>query len=187
MKIYTKTGDKGFTSLYDGTKVAKSHEILNCLGNVDELNCEVGYLMSYLKNEKKLATTFSTLLEIQSILFDLGANIANPSDKKPICFDKDNTYVDKLEKEIDNMTFELSKLTNFILPGGSVEMSIAHKARTICRRAERSLVEVNEKFPMEKNSIIYLNRLSDYLFTVARYIGLIQGVEEIIYVSNVKK
>ena len=85
------------------------------------------------------------------------------------------------------MTFELSKLTSFILPGGSVEMSIAHKARTICRRAERSLVEVNEKFPMEKNSIIYLNRLSDYLFTVARYIGLIQCVEEIIYVSNVKK
>ena len=186
MKIYTKNGDQGSTSLYDGTKVLKNNEILDCIGNIDELNSETGLLISFIRNQSKFINIVLFLTELQSILFDIGAIIANPSDKKPIFFDNNGENVKKLEFSMDAMTSELPKLVNFILPGGSVEMSVTHKIRTICRRTERSLVELNKDNQNVKNCLIYLNRLSDYFFTLARYIGLLQNEKEVLYVSNVK-
>jgi len=185
MKIYTKTGDGGSTSLYDGTKVSKNDQILNCIGNIDELNSEIGLLIAYIKSDQKFEYIIKHLIEMQSILFDIGANIANPSDKKPIHFDNDGNNVRKLEQDIDAMTVELPKLVNFILPGGSIEMAVTHKIRTICRRAERSLVDLYNS--NHQKCLIYMNRLSDYFFTLARYIGMLQKEKEVLYVSNIKK
>lgn len=186
MKIYTKTGDKGNTSLYDGSKVSKDHSIIDCIGDIDELNAEVGCIASFLKNiltEDKL----QLLLEIQSQLFDMGALIAYPKNpsKKNLDFDADQKYTKVLEEEIDSMTIQLPKLVNFILPGGSVEMSIVHKARTVCRRAERKMVALKtHNMDIQDSCYIYINRLSDFLFTLARYVGHIQQVPEVIYKKN---
>jgi cob(I)alamin adenosyltransferase len=186
MKIYTKTGDKGNTSLYDGSKVSKDNIIIDCIGDIDELNAEIGSIISFLKNvleEHKI----KLLLEIQSQLFDMGALIAYPNNpgKKKLDFDNDQKYTKILEEEIDYMTNQLPKLVNFILPGGSIEMSIIHKARTVCRRAERKLVALKTNdVNIQDACYIYINRLSDFLFTLARYIGYKQEVPEVIYKKN---
>lgn len=185
MKIYTKRGDKGFTSLYDGTEVSKDNEILNCIGNIDELNSEIGCLIAHLKDNEIFSDMTAKLIAIQSQLFDLGANVANPSEKKKIFFDKDGLYAKSMEEDIDRMTKELPRLVNFILPGGSIEMAVAHRIRTICRRAERSYTSVCVDSQQHDNCQVYLNRMSDYFFTIARYIGLKQKVEEVIYKSNI--
>ena len=185
MKIYTKRGDKGFTSLYDGTQVSKDNEILDCIGNIDELNSEIGCLISFLKENEMFSELATRLVAMQSQLFDLGANVANPTEKKKIFFDKDGLYVKSMEEDIDRMTKELPRLVNFILPGGSIEMAVAHRIRTICRRAERSYTSVCVDSQQHDNCQVYLNRMSDYFFTVARYIGMKQKVEEVIYKSNV--
>lgn len=198
MKIYTKVGDKGNTSLYDGTKVSKDDIVIDCIGNIDELNSDIGCIISFLnilkiekldENEEfdKLQDQIDILTEIQSQLFDLGALVACPNDpvKKNVTFDTDQQFTKTLEKSIDEMTASLSKLTNFILPGGSVEMSMVHRSRTSCRKAERKLVHVkNNDINVNENALIFLNRLSDYLFTLARFIGKLQKVDEVIYRKN---
>jgi cob(I)alamin adenosyltransferase len=199
MKIYTKTGDKGETGLYDGSRVLKSDCLIESLGNIDELNCEIGLIISNMMFEnddninKIIQKTYyndelELLKKIQNWLFEMGSIIAYP-DKKDcddIVFDKNEVNSRMLEVEIDKMTTELPKLTNFILPGGNVLVSIIHKARAVCRRAERSVVEISVDNKYIKNNCIkFINRFSDYLFTLARYMAFINNVPEVIYKKNV--
>jgi cob(I)alamin adenosyltransferase len=185
MKIYTKTGDRGNTSLYDGSKVSKDNIIIDCIGDIDELNSEIGYILANMNlNDDRLAKYRRLLSDIQSQLFDLGALIAHPNNAKGknITFDIDQLYTKELEVSIDEMTSQLPKLVNFILPGGSVQMATVHKSRTICRRAERKMVGLKTNgIEFEDNCLIYINRLSDFLFTLARFIGKLQQIPEVIY------
>ena len=151
MKIYTKKGDSGSTSLYDGTKVIKNDIIVESVGSLDELNSELGLILSYynlLKCDKLTDENrkyYELLNNIQSELFDLGSIIAkNPNNSKEdeILFDKNNDYIKKIEEYIDEMTNILPPLRNFILPGGSLLISCIHKARTVCRRTERNITSI---------------------------------------------
>ena len=167
-KIYTKTGDKGTTSLIGGTKVPKSHWRIEAYGTVDELNSYIGLCRDLLVDEKNR----STLQEIQDRLFTIGSALAcdpekEPKMKIPDLVEKDINF---LETEIDRMNADLPPMKNFILPGGHATVSHLHIGRCICRRAERCCVRL-ETEGMEVESIVikYLNRLSDYLFVLARY------------------
>lgn len=152
MVIYTKTGDDGSTSLYDCSRVSKTSILIDLLGEIDELNSFIGIIKS-----NKL------LPDIQVWLFDLGTIIANPV--KKYNFDVNLEYTKILEKEIDSMTAEMSKLSNFILPSGNI-----HLSRAIARRCERKMVEAKKDFKhIDNNCLVFINRLSDYLFTLARY------------------
>ena len=169
MRIYTKTGDDGSTSLYDCSRVSKSSHLINLLGDIDELNSFIGIIESeYL------------LKDIQIWLFDLGTIIANPN--KKYIFDKNLEFTKILEREIDNMTTELPKLVNFILPSGNI-----HLSRAIARRCERRLVKLITNYNstiaqhIDDNCIKFINRLSDYLFTLARYDCYKKGLKENIY------
>ena len=164
MRIYTKTGDKGLTSLYDCTRVSKASNLIDLLGDIDELNSFIGIIESEF-----------LIKDIQVWLFDLGTIIANPN--KKYLFDQNLEFTKILEKEIDIMTNELPKLVNFILPVGNI-----HLSRAITRRCERKLVEVKmENHHIDDNCLIFINRLSDYLFTLARYDLYKKGIEENIY------
>lgn len=164
MKIYTKTGDKGETSLYDCSRVSKSSVLIELLGDIDELNSFIGII----ENERLLK-------EIQIWLFDLGTIIANP--KKKFKFDQNLEFTKILEKEIDILTEELPKLSNFILPTNYI-----HLSRAITRRCERKLVEVKKEYEhIDENCLIFLNRLSDYLFILARYESYKKNNNEKIY------
>ncbi len=177
-KIYTKTGDKGTTSLIGGTKVSKSHRRIQAYGTVDELNSFVGLCFDYLK-----ASNISNVLaETQDRLFTIGSALACDPDKetKLKIPDLHKADVALLEKEIDKMNEVLPEMKSFILPAGHITVSTLHIARCVCRRAERCVVRMQKK-EMEVPSliIIYLNRLSDYLFILARYAGHQLGAEEI--------
>jgi len=180
MKIYTKTGDQGNTSLYDGSKVRKDHLLLECIGELDELNSELGCVLAHL--DESFGPIVSFVQRTQSSLFDLGALIAHPTpEKKTLTFDKTGTLAVELETVIDEMTSQLPKLVNFILPGGNQTMAFIHKARTVCRRAERRMVSLKPDFDLDPACYIYMNRLSDFLFTLARYAGHLHQVPEVIY------
>jgi len=177
-KIYTKTGDKGITSLIGGTKVPKSHLRIEAYGTVDELNSYVGLCRDLLNDENSR----STLQEIQDRLFTIGSALACDPDKEtkmkiPDLAEKDITF---LESEIDRMNGKLPVMKSFILPGGHIPASHLHIARCICRRAERCCVRMVAE-GMETESIIikYLNRLSDHLFMLARFTAYQAGAEEI--------
>ena len=163
-KIYTKTGDKGDTALGDGSRVSKDSERVIAYGNVDELNASIGIVKNYASREMS-----GVLAEIQNDLFDLGADLCvpdeNESQKK---LRISNNQVKKLESNIDSMNKTLQPLKSFILPGGSKTASFMHLSRTICRRAERSLVSLNRKEKINANALKYLNRLSDWLFVASR-------------------
>ena len=177
-KIYTKTGDAGKTSLIGGTKVPKSHLRIETYGTVDELNSYLGLVADQLDDEKSK----TVLKEVQDRLFTIGSSLAcdpdkEPSMKLPDLKEDDITF---LEKEMDRMNEELPPMKNFILAGGHVAISSTHVARTVCRRAERLCVNMKEhEVFVDPLVIVYLNRLSDYLFVLARYMGHILGVEEI--------
>ena len=178
MKIYTKTGDKGTTSLIGGTKVPKSHLRIEAYGTVDELNSYVGLCKDLLTDEqgKKI------LLEVQDRLFTIGSSLACDPAKEPKMRlpDLNESDVELLEKEIDRMNATIPPMKNFILPGGHVILSQLHIARCVCRRAERCCVRLEiEKEEVENIIIKYLNRLSDYLFVLSRYAGHLMNVEEI--------
>ena len=178
LKIYTKTGDKGNTSLIGGTKVPKSHIRIESYGTVDELNSWVGVVMDHIADE----TTKQTLKEIQDRLFTVGSSLACDPDKEPMLKipDLHESDVEFLEKEIDRMNEALEPMRAFILPGGGAAISFAHVARCVCRRAERLCVSMQQdEMEIESLVIKYLNRLSDYLFVVARYAGHLLQVEEI--------
>ena len=177
-KIYTKTGDLGKTSLIGGTKVAKSHLRIESYGTVDELNSYIG-LCKDLLTDKQSKTV---LQEIQDRLFTIGSSLAcdpekEPKMKIPDLKEEDVTF---LEKEIDRMNETVPPMKNFILPGGHPSVSQLHLARCVCRRAERCCVRLeSEKEEVESIIIKYLNRLSDHLFVLARYISHQLKVEEI--------
>lgn len=180
MKIYTKTGDKGETSLFNGTRVPKSDTRVEAYGNVDELNSYIG-----------LITTFDipddvreVLQKINCVLFEVGTDLATPIDNsKRISKVKRLGYerINFLEGKIDHYSAKLPELRNFILPGGSSESAWLHIARTICRRAERRVVELSQKEEINANIVVFLNRLSDFLFVMARYINYTKHIEDVIW------
>lgn len=178
LKIYTKTGDKGKTSLIGGTKVLKSHNRINSYGNVDELNAHIGLLGDYLDHQPLR----DFLREIQDRLFTIGSSLACDPEKEPKMKipDLKDTDVVLLENEIDNMNGVLPPMTSFLIPGGHLAISQAHVARCVCRRAERSCVLLKQQGEFVDDLVIqYLNRLSDYLFVLSRYIGNLQAIPEI--------
>ncbi|HUR12592.1 MAG TPA: cob(I)yrinic acid a,c-diamide adenosyltransferase [Flavitalea sp.] len=177
-KIYTKTGDKGQTSLIGGTKVPKNHLRIESYGTVDELNSWTGMLIDQLSDEHSRLV----LREIQDRLFTIGSSLATDplKEKKLALPDLHEEDIVLLEKEIDAMNEKLPVLRSFILPGGDIAISTAHVTRCVCRRAERLCVGMREE-GMDGNelTIKYLNRLSDYFFILARFIAVQKGVEEI--------
>ena len=178
MKIYTKTGDKGTTSLIGGTKVPKSHLRIEAYGTVDELNSYVGLCKDLITDEQSK----KNLLEVQDRLFTIGSSLACDPAKEPKIKipDLKETDVALLEKEMDRMNETIPPMKNFILPGGHTTLSHLHIARCVCRRAERCCVRLeSESEEVEAIIIKYLNRLSDYLFVVSRYTGHQMKVEEI--------
>jgi cob(I)alamin adenosyltransferase len=178
IKIYTKTGDNGTTSLIGGTKVPKSHLRIEAYGTVDELNSHIGLCKDLLADEqgKKI------LLEVQDRLFTIGSSLAcDPvKESKMQIPDLKETDIELLEKEMDRMNETVPPMKSFILPGGHITLSQLHIARCICRRAERCCVRLEqESLEVEAIIIKYLNRLSDYLFVLSRYAGHQMNVEEI--------
>jgi cob(I)alamin adenosyltransferase len=179
-KIYTKTGDLGKTSLIGGTKVPKSHIRIEAYGTVDELNSYIGLVSDHAANQQ----IKNFLKEIQDRLFTVGSSLACDPDKEPLMKipDLKEDDVKVLEKEIDRMNEDLPVMKNFILPGGHVAISTTHITRCVCRRAERLCVNMQEHEVFVDALVIkYLNRLSDYLFVLARYIGHLLNIEEIVW------
>lgn len=165
MKIYTKTGDKGQTSLIGGTRVPKNHIRIEAYGTVDELNSWIGLLRDTI-NDKNI---ISTLIEIQDRLFTIGSILATDPEKSKMKLPELHTEdISKLEKEIDAIDSIVPPMKSFVLPGGHPIVSHCHIARCICRRAERCTIHLTEEFPVEEIVIQYLNRLSDYLFMLSR-------------------
>ena len=176
MKIYTKTGDKGKTSLLGGTRVSKSHERINAYGTIDELNSFLGLVSDLDHNDERA----KFIQNIQSRLFTIGSSLAAESDKaKEFKPDLEDNDVKDLELAIDGMNVSLSPMKNFILPGGNQLVSTTHIARTVCRRAERLIIKLSESEDIEEIITKYLNRLSDYLFVLARKQGYDLKVKEI--------
>lgn len=180
-KIYTKTGDTGLTGLLGGKRVLKSDLRINCFGTVDELNSWIGLLSDYTINAPHLMV----LKEIQDRLFTIGANLATETEsnnsKIPILLEQDITL---LENEMDKMNELLEPMKAFILPGGHKEVSSAHIARTVCRRAERISVQLHETEGCNILIIKYLNRLSDYLFILCRDMSRALKVAEILWLPR---
>ena len=162
-KIYTKGGDDGYTSIVGGKRVKKSSIIIEAISNVDELNATLGLIINYsISKQKKI------LQNIQNDLFDMGADLATPFNKKKNTIRLSISQTVYLEKEIDKINAKLKPLTSFILPGGSKISSLYHLARTICRRCEISIVKLSEKTKINLEILKYINRLSDLLFVLAR-------------------
>lgn len=187
MKVYTKTGDKGKTSLFGGIKVSKDHIRIDSYGTVDELNSAIGLIRS--SNIESIYD--QQLISIQKNLFHVGAELATPNEKLYLVNGKprlpkmiQDQDIEELEIWIDQMEEELPALMHFILPGGNMASSHAHLCRCICRRAERITVSLNEVEQAREEILKYLNRLSDYLFVLARKIAHDAGHEEIKWLPN---
>ena len=177
-KIYTKTGDTGITGLIGGTKVAKSDLRIGAYGTVDELNSWIGLINDQLGS----AEFKNELQDIQDRLFTIGSSLACDAEKEPKMKlpDLHETDIRLLEVKIDEMTAQLPPMKSFILPGGHTTISSIHICRTVCRRAERLVVDLQQNnFFVDTKIIEYLNRLSDYLFTLARYAAQKLKVQEI--------
>ncbi|RYY36333.1 MAG: cob(I)yrinic acid a,c-diamide adenosyltransferase [Sphingobacteriaceae bacterium] len=165
MKIYTKTGDKGYTSLIGGTRVPKYHLRIESYGTVDELNSYIGLI----RDQPEAVNYRDILKHIQDRLFTIGASLAaDPEKSKMVIPDLHTEDIDLLETEMDALNEQLPPLKHFILPGGNTAISYCHVARCVCRRAERIVVHLAEESIVDEKVIIYLNRLSDYLFMLAR-------------------
>lgn len=174
MNIYTKTGDKGTTSLLTGKRVPKHHPRIEAYGTVDELNSFIGLLLAYDFEDKSK----HCLSEVQNLLFSIGAYLAMDESKQSFNIYKvSNEDVEKLEAEIDRLNDSMPKLKAFIIPGGSKAIALSHVCRSVCRRAERISTYLAEIDKVEEMIIIYLNRLSDYLFVLGRKIAFDEKVE----------
>jgi len=175
MKIYTKTGDAGETSLLGGSRVSKDCITLRVVGEVDELNSIIGEAVSHLFEDEPAGF----LEDIQRDLFKVGAELASLQMEVGSKVQKvGKDQIESLEKSIDDLWKDLPELKNFILPGGSVAGAILHRARSSCRRAERELVSLGKDQSVRSELYQYLNRLSDYLFTAARFVNYQNGAEE---------
>lgn len=188
MKIYTKTGDRGKTSLFGGTRVPKYHLRIEAYGTVDELNSHIGLI----RDQKIDSHTFEILLKIQNELFTLGSMLATPPEKEVLKSGKERLNIPKiteqsvqiLENEIDLMNESLPPMSHFILPGGHPTVSFCHIARCICRRAERTATLLNDESTVNPQILVYLNRLSDYLFVLARKLSIDNKVHEIPWIPQ---
>lgn len=174
MKIYTKQGDKGQTSTFGGTQIPKNNPLVNAYGEVDELNAHLAVIASFFPNP-----IAAFLITIQDYLFVIGSHLATDNEqfKKKLPSLNPEKTID-LENEIDKMDAELPKMTHFILPGNNFEVGCIHVARTVCRRAERSVVDASMQFEIDGLIIQYLNRLSDYLFVLSRLKAKMNGAPE---------
>lgn len=188
MKIYTKTGDKGTTALFGGTRVAKHHIRIESYGTVDELNSHIGLI----RDQEIDAKSKEILVHIQDRLFTLGAILATDPEKTILKSGKERLNIPRiieddielLEKEMDTMNDSLPAMTHFVLPGGHTTVSYCHIARCVCRRAERLATLLNEQEPIDEQVLKYLNRLSDYLFVLARKLTYTLQAEEILWVPK---
>jgi cob(I)alamin adenosyltransferase len=182
MKIYTKTGDAGTTALIGGTRIAKSHIRITAYGNVDELNSHIGLV----RDQEVNAIRKDELKEVQDRLFTIGSHLASDpsrSNKKlPDLLESDIKY---LEDAMDAMDALLPELRHFVLPGGHTAVSFCHIARTVCRRAERGVIELAHEEEVPAIIIIYLNRLSDYLFVLSRMMCKELNAEEVKWIPRV--
>jgi len=180
MKIYTKKGDQGQTSLFGGTKVMKNEARIEAYGTVDELNSVIGVVLTHPLTE----VGEKILQDIQHQLFILGADLATQQTKKAKIERIGNSEIEQLENWIDQLDKKLQPLMNFILPGGTHAGASLHMARTVCRRAERKTVTLKQEEPISDECIIYLNRLSDLLFVMARYENSEAKIEETPWISR---
>ena len=183
-KVYTKTGDKGITSLIGGTRVKKSDIRINSYGTVDELNSFIGLLVTYIEEQE----TIDLLTEMQNVLFNIGCNLAMGDNFKKELKESvvTNKLIENVEKAIDRMQAAIPELKSFVIPGGSRSASIAHVCRTVCRRAERLIIALDETSEVDKNLLAYINRLSDYFFILSRYLNNIEKVAENIWQNPCK-
>jgi len=175
MKIYTKTGDKGQTSLIGGVRVPKYHLRIESYGTIDELNSFIGLV----RDQEMGRHDKEVLKEIQDRLFTIGSSLASDPERSRMKIPELRPEdVELLEKEIDRMNEKLPELKHFILPGGNTAVSFCHAARSICRRAERITVHLSEQSSVDELIIVYLNRLSDYLFVLSRMLCFNHGIVE---------
>ena len=173
MKIYTRTGDRGETSLFGGARVAKNDARIEAYGTVDELSSFLGLARAAWPQ----SPVDDQLQRAQTDLFEIGAHLASPGTSRFPGVDV--SRIEAIERAIDAMTNELEPLTSFILPGGSLAASHLHVARTVCRRAERLVVALHDESAATQSTIAYLNRLSDYLFVAARYANAKHDVRDV--------
>ncbi|ARA92877.1 MAG: cob(I)yrinic acid a,c-diamide adenosyltransferase [Bacteroidetes bacterium] len=178
MKIYTRTGDTGSTALFGGGRVSKDHPRIRAYGTVDEANSVLGLARSHLQAQPGADLAEPILGRLQEELFVLGADLATPLDAGPTVPRIDPRHVLRLEEDIDRLEADLPPLKHFILPGGTPAAATLHVARTVCRRAERHVVEAMADEPLNEQGLIYLNRLSDLLFVLARWVNRRAGVSE---------
>ncbi|MCL5969875.1 MAG: cob(I)yrinic acid a,c-diamide adenosyltransferase [Patescibacteria group bacterium] len=181
MKIYTRKGDKGFTTLATGKKISKAHLRIEAEGTIDELNSAIGYGITIIQKSKVKSQNYTQkiiedLIGIQKDLFVIGTSISNPSKDSVKHLDK---RIRELEQEIDALSKKVPNLRNFILPGGGELGAFLHFSRTIARRMERKIVSLSQKEKVDEDILKYVNRLSDYLFTLARFINFKEGKKEI--------
>lgn len=188
MKIYTKTGDKGTTALFGGTRVPKHHIRIESYGTVDELNSHIGWL----RDQEIEVSHKEFLMQIQDKLFTVGAILATDPDKALLKSGQERLNIPKiskedveqLEKAIDTMDDTLPPMTHFVLPGGHPTVSICHICRCVCRRAERLATALFEISPFHETTLVYLNRLSDYLFVLARKLSYELKAQEIKWIPK---
>jgi len=188
MKVYTKTGDKGTTALFGGTRVPKHHIRIDSYGTVDELNSYIGLI----RDQKIDNHSKEILIQIQDKLFTLGAILATDPEKSILKSGKERLNIPKveeediavLETEIDTMEDNLPPMTHFVLPGGHTTVSYCHITRCVCRRAERLASALNEISPFDERALKYLNRLSDYLFVLARKLSHDLQADEIKWIPK---
>ena len=169
MKIYTRTGDAGTTGLFGGGRVSKAHPRIEAYGTVDETNSQIGVVRAFLRGQPGQDVLDPLLHRLQSDLFELGADLATPQGARPVVQRIGTDHVGALENEIDRFEADLPPLRAFILPAGTPAAAALHVARTVCRRAERLAVEARAVEALNDGAIVYLNRLSDLLFVLARW------------------
>ena len=188
MKVYTKTGDKGTTALFGGTRVPKHHIRIESYGTIDELNSHIGLI-----RDQDIDLLYkNTLMHIQDRLFTVGAILATDPKKATLKNGEQrlkipkisNKDIERLEKEMDVMEASLPPMTHFVLPGGHQTVSFCHIARTVCRRAERIASHLNDLEPFQPETLMYINRLSDYLFVLARKLSHDLHAEEIKWIPQ---
>lgn len=184
MKIYTKTGDRGKTSLFGGERVDKNSARIRAYGDIDELNSQIGLVIA----QKPPVDTSKKLQRIQNELFVLGTDLATPSEVKvKVKVPRvKKSFVTRLEKEIDIWQKKLPEIRNFILPGGSEVGARLHLARAVARRAERAIVDLSNVEKINRNALIYINRLSDWFFVLARYVNKLDNEAETIWKGRSK-
>lgn len=183
MKIYTKTGDKGSTSLVDGSRIRKSALRIEALGTFDEANAHLGLLATIISTDHP---AHGLLFRAQAMLFTCGSRLADPAQESRLALTlPDQSFIQLYEQSIDTMTRDMPPLTQFIVSGGSIDSSQAHIARAVVRRCERILISlVDEGIDVEPVVLRWINRLSDWLFTLARYRNFEQGISDVVWESG---